>query len=95
MYHEYHIVHPHIVKSPKKCRSTETSDINVNFIQREIVSMVSIGQKCYSKFQSNMRGLYLSCHISASRLYTKHSETKNICQNIKYKQIKTCRHENL
>ena len=33
MYHEHHIVHPHIVKCAEKCRSTGTSDINVNFIQ--------------------------------------------------------------
>ena len=32
MYDGYHIVHPNVVKY-EKCRSTQTSDINVNFIQ--------------------------------------------------------------
>ena len=32
MYDEYDIVHPNLVKYSKKCRSTQTSDINVSFI---------------------------------------------------------------
>ena len=33
MYDGHHIVHPNVVEYAEKCRSTQTSDINVNFLQ--------------------------------------------------------------
>ena len=35
MYDEYDIVHTNLVKYTQKCRSTQTSDINVSFIDPE------------------------------------------------------------
>ena len=41
IYDEYDIVHPNLVKYAQKCRSTETSDRNVNFILCQILRVVS------------------------------------------------------
>ena len=41
MYNEYDIVHPNLVKYSQKCRSTQTSDINVSFILCQILRVVS------------------------------------------------------
>ena len=41
MYKEYDIVHPNLVKYSQKCRSTQTSDINVSFILCQILRVVS------------------------------------------------------
>ena len=60
MYNVYDIVHPNVVKYAQKCRNTHTCDINVSFIQCQILRVMSTQQKCQCNLQSNMRGSI--CH---------------------------------
>ena len=69
MYDEYDIVHPNLVKYSQKCRTTQSSDINVSFILCQILRVVSTLLKCHCNLQSNMRGLSVMPYLFIHNLF--------------------------
>ena len=48
--------------------------VNTNLNPKQIRINTILGNSCSAKYE----GVYLSCHISASTIYAKHSQTKNM-----------------